>query len=128
MGGVIILALSLGFVRQEVADTDDVDIVEVNHYYDGDGKHVFDQAIFYVWNDEKSRFDVIAWRLIKKPGQVPHRIGNRFVSVWHDAKTLRRVRARIMRESWTQFDPELLERKTLPQEDRPGLSFRKFRR
>jgi hypothetical protein len=47
------------------------------------------------------------------------------VSLWHDEKSrgvLRKVIARLYRETWTIYDPELIEREILPQESRRKLS------
>lgn len=103
---------------------DHVDVIEVNHFYDKHGKLVFDQAIFYEWDDKEGRFQVIDWRLIKKPSQIPRRDWKRgdYVCVWSDGETLRVVRAKSYRETWTQYDPELVERQFLPKEYRKGLT------
>jgi hypothetical protein len=44
-----------------------------------------------------------------------------YSSVWHDGDLLRDVHAESMRESWTQYDPELIEREFLPKERRKEL-------
>lgn len=109
---------------QEVVLKDSVDLVEVNHYHDTRGQHVFDQLIFYDWSSQKKRFQVRAWRLIKSDNQLPrrdHRTGNWLVR-WHDDGTMREVLAKSRRETWTQYDPELVERDNLPQEQRLDLS------
>jgi hypothetical protein len=64
---------------------------------------------------------VRAWRLLKSPSQIPRRDGPLFSTVWHDGDVLRRVRCRSVRETWTQYDPELLERKFLPKDKRDAL-------
>lgn len=103
---------------------DEVDLVEINHYHDARGEHVFDQLIFYDWSSQKRRFQVRAWRLIKNDSQVPrrdHRQGNWLVR-WHDDGILREVVAASRRETWTQYDPELMERDNLPQDQRLDLT------
>ena len=103
--------------------TDRVDLVELNHLYDEQGKHVFDQIIFYDWSARSGRYNVCAWRLLKHPHQVPHwdsKTG-RYVALWRDGRLLRKVQAKTMRESWTQHDPELIERAFLPKEQRREL-------
>jgi len=103
---------------------DMVDLVEVNHYHDARGDHVFDQLIFYDWSSQKHRFQVRAWRLIKTESQLPrrdHRHANWLVR-WHDDGVLREVTAASRRETWTQYDPELIERENLPQDQRLDLS------
>ncbi len=108
----------------EVVLKDSVDLVEVNHYHDARGQHVFDQLIFYDWSSQKRRFQVRAWRLIKAENQMPrrdHRNGTWLVR-WHDDGAMREVTATSRRETWTQYDPELVERGNLPQEQRLDLS------
>ena len=103
---------------------DSVDLVEVNHYHDARGQHVFDQLIFYDWSSQQKRFQVRAWRLIKSDSQLPrreHRSGTWLVR-WHDEGVMREVTAKSRRETWTQYDPELVERENLPQEQRLDLS------
>ena len=103
--------------------SDSVDLIEVNHYYDERGRLVFDQVIFYDWCKTQNRYQVRAWRLLKKPSQIPHRNFNsgEYETTWHDGDVLRRVRSRTYRESWTQHDPELREREHLPKDRRREL-------
>ncbi len=102
---------------------DRVDLIEVNHFYDAKGQLVLDQLIFYDWCPEKSHYDVRTWRLLKSPIQIPrreHRTGQ-FVAIWRDGKVLRKVLARSVRESWTQYDPEMVERAFLARDKRRDL-------
>ena len=103
--------------------SDEVDLIEVNHFYDEHGRLVFDQVIFYDWSTADCRYQVRAWRLLKSPAQIPYRHWDRdaFVTTWHDGEVLRRVCAKSFRETWTQFDPELVEREFLPKERRREL-------
>lgn len=103
--------------------SDQVDVVEVNHYYDDEGEHVFDQLIFRDWDYEANRFQVRAWRLLKSPSQLPARNfqTGTYDVLWHDGDTTRRVEAKVFRESWTQHDPEMRERSFLPKEQRMEL-------
>lgn len=98
--------------------TENVDLVEVNHFYDDQGRHVFDQMIFYDWSSLRNRYQVRAWRLVKSPTQLPHKQWQHdaYVATWQDGDTFREVHAKSMRESWTQHDPELAEREFLPKE------------
>jgi hypothetical protein len=119
---VLVLA-SLCHVGAELVVVDEVDLIEVNHFYDEQGRHVFDQIIFYDWCGIQCRHNVRAWRLLKSPSQRPHRDWDAggHVAVWHDGNFLRRVRSHAVRESWTQYDPELVERDFVPKEQRPDL-------
>lgn len=95
-----------------------VDVLELNHFYDENGRHVFDQFIFWRWNDCEGRFECIAWRLADKVGIAGPSAG---VLCWFDGDRARRVRFGARRETWTQVDPELAERSILPPESRPEL-------
>ncbi|QDV13942.1 hypothetical protein CA51_38340 [Rosistilla oblonga] len=100
-----------------------VDLIELNHFFDEHGRHVFDQVIFYEWSQTHHRFHVKAWRLVKDPQQLPQKswkpIGYR--CVWHDDGVLRKVRSPAYRETWSQVDPERTNRQLLPQDQRIGL-------
>lgn len=102
---------------------DSVDLVEVNHFYDEHGRLVFDQIIFYDWCDVQCRYNVCAWRMLKRASQHPQRDWKKgsYDAVWHENGVLRRVSAKAMRETWTQYDPELIERDFLPKEHRREL-------
>lgn len=107
-----------------------VDLIEVNHFYDENGKKVFSQILFYEWNRFESRHDVLAWRLLRKMNYrkpVRTRKGD-YKIVWDDNGQLREVECLVFRESWTQYDPELIERNYLPKEQRKGLVGRKTSR
>lgn len=100
-----------------------VDLIELNHFVDEDGREVFQQVIFYDWSQTHGRFHVRAWRLVKTPNQLPRKRWNpnRVECTWHDDGILRRVVAPSLRETWTQYDPERANRKLLPEERRKPL-------
>jgi hypothetical protein len=105
---------------------DRVDLIEINHFYDEQGRLVLDQLIFYDWSPSDGRYHVRAWRRVSSPAQIPLRDwrSGDYVAIWHDSKerdVLREVRARSVRETWTQYDPELVEREFLAQEKRRDL-------
>lgn len=103
---------------------DRCDVAEVNHFYDENGRLVFDQVIFYDWDDSKARFQVRAWRLLKTPSQWPLRDRRRggYTSTWNDGDQLRQVFASSFRETWNQVDTEVLERQFLPRDQRRELA------
>ena len=117
------LVVALGLNPTEDVSREKVDLMEVNHFYDEQGRLVFDQVIFYDWSPEHSRYMVRAWRLVKNPSQLPERDwrDGGYLSVWQDGEVVRRVQADSMRETWTQYDPELVEREYLPKERRKEL-------
>lgn len=106
---------------------DQVDLVEINHFYDDQGRLVFDQVIYYDWSTVHSRYQVRDWRLLKTTTQVPLRDWREggYVAEWEDFKQrngMRRVKSKSVRETWTQYDPELVEREFLAQEKRTELN------
>ena len=42
-----------------------VALIELNHFYDQTGRHVYDQVIFYERAPETGRFQVRAWCLVE---------------------------------------------------------------
>lgn len=121
---LLTLVLSLLPQTDGIVTQDTVDVTEVNHFFDECGRHVFDQVIYYVWQDCASRHQVRAWRLLKSPFQWPyyHAPSGEYRSVWLDGDRLRLIHSRSFRETWLQYDPELAERQILPTEDRHDLS------
>lgn len=117
------LVVSLGIAPREDVARETVDLIEINHFYDEHGRLVFDQVIFYDWSKDDARYMVRAWRLVKNPAQLPQRDwkDGGYAAVWQDGELLRHVRAKSIRESWTQYDPELVERDFLPKERRKEL-------
>lgn len=118
-----VLLAALAYSPSEDIVRDHVDLVEVNHYFDEYGRHVFDQTIYYDWCPVQCRYNVRAWRLVKSQSQLPHRDweSGGYVATWHDGSILRKIRADSLRESWTQYDPELIEQEYLPKDKRREL-------
>ncbi len=119
--GVLVFAAAtvLGTVAQDslgLVVRDQVDLIEVNHFFDEHGNLILDQVIFYDWSGPDGRFHVRDWRLLKKAGQWPVRCwrSGRYRSVWRDGNILREIQAPDIRETWTQHDPEVTNRKFLP--------------
>ena len=119
----VVLMSSWGITPQTDISSEQVDLVELNHFYDDQGRHVFDQMIFYDWSAEHNRYQVRAWRLIKNASQQPRHDWDRdvYVATWQDGAVMRKVLAQSMKETWTQHDPELAEREHLPKDQRREL-------
>jgi hypothetical protein len=115
--------VAFGIAPQEDVARESVDLIELNHFYDEHGRLVFDQVIFYDWSSADARYNVRAWRLVKNPAQLPQRdwSSGGYSAMWQDGEQLRHIRSRSIRETWTQYDPELVEREYLPKERRKEL-------
>ena len=131
----IITAISASVVAFAIAPQEDVaresvDLIELNHFYDEHGRLVFDQVIFYDWSAADARYNVRAWRLVKNPAQLPHRdwSSRGYSAMWQDGEQIRYIYSMSIRETWTQYDPELVEREYLPKERRKELRTVKFSR
>jgi len=121
---IALLCSALGTNPIRHVTVDQVEVIEYNHFYDEHGRHVFDQLIFYDWSPRENRYQIRDWRLIKTVSQAPYHDAKRgfYFATWHDGLTLRQVRGASIRETWTQYDPELIERSVLPKEHRRELS------
>jgi len=105
-----------------------IDLIELNHFYDPCGRHVYDQVIFYQLAPETGKYRVRAWCLIedretlsRRPMKDP-RTGRVRVE-WYDSdqKILRRLESPMYRESWTQVDPERMDKRHLDERLRVSL-------
>lgn len=97
------------------------DAIEHNRFYDEEGVLQWSQVIFY--DSVDNQWVVRAWRLVKSDGMLPeldHK-RNEYRVLWLDGLIMREVRAPIVRETWTQFDPELDNRMVVPKEKRREL-------
>lgn len=119
----VVLWTVFGLNPQDDVVRDDVDLIEINHFFDEQGKRILDQLIYYDWCSERCRYQVRAWRLLKSPAQLPRRDWRtgEYSATWHDGDVLRQVRATTVRETWTQYDPELVEREFLAKDRRRDL-------
>ena len=120
----LFVLLLVGGVEQDFCVKDRVDLVEINHLYDLNGRLVINQLIFYEWDSASQRFQIRAWRLLKTNSQLPRRCWEKdcYVCHWRDMNVMRKVYADNVRETWTTYDPEVLERNMFPIEQRTELS------
>ncbi len=107
----------------ELMVRDHVDLVELNHYYDDQGRMVFRQLIFYEWCPANGRFNIRDFCLVRQESQLPIRDHRRgvFSTRWNDDGTHRLVTADLFRRTHTEFDPEVLEREHLEKNKRREL-------
>lgn len=128
---LLILWCQIGYAKNFIKDgvlRDKVDLIEINHFYDEHGRLVFDQEIFWEWSWKDERHNVRAWRLIKVPEMIPSRDWSTggYRALWMDGSDMREVKSDFIRETWEQFDVELLEREFLPKEKRRELKAAKM--
>ncbi len=102
-----------------------VDLIELNHFHEEEGRHVYDQLIFYEWSPSQAKYHVRAWCLVepKEFSKLPTEINGRTVVRWYDKDQQidRRVSSPLYRETWTQVDPERANKKILPENQRTQL-------
>jgi hypothetical protein len=95
--------------------TDKFDNITLHHFYDDNGKLVFDQVIFYdLGVIDYNRGDKIVtsntlvvqgWRLYKWE-QRPNLNSRSCTIIFKDGEVLRKVSAKTFTEQWSQIDPE----------------------
>jgi hypothetical protein len=115
--------LLLSVLPQDITLRDQVDVIELNALFDENGREVFRQVIFLDVNRE-GKEEVVAWRLVKHESQIPRPDccgRGHYTTLWHDGERERVVVAKSFRETWTQFDPELVAREVMPKESRREL-------
>ena len=103
-----------------------VDMIELNHYYDSSGSRIFDQVIFWDRNRTSGCPEVRSWRMASDNEQYTRRpvkseVTGMWSSEWVEHGMRYRIVSRQYRESWTQVDPEQIDRKKLPDSERKGL-------
>ena len=114
---MLLLIATVPFIAPVV---DEVDLVEVNHVYNDQGKHRLTQLIFYNYQRGYDA-EVVDWRILK--GRLPMPKGKKYETIFLDyGKIMRCVIARQYRETWTQYDVEQDERRHLPDRIRKGLT------
>lgn len=127
---LVVLALSSYSIFSSVA-RENVDAIELNHFYDKSGKLVYDQVVFYEFSPVDGKFNVRGWCLVEDSHNLNRRpIKNELSGLYQvdwldtDARVLRKVTSRTFRESWTQTDPERDNKKYLHESSRLSLSRR----
>lgn len=105
-----------------------IDMIELNHFYDPCGRHIYDQVIFYHLSPETGKYRVRAWCLVEDRESLTRRPmrdakTGRVRVEWYDGehKALRHLESGIYRESWTQVDPERMDKRHLDERLRLSL-------
>jgi hypothetical protein len=125
---VSLLSAFTADVRHSQSLVERADLIELNHFYDDLGRHVYDQVIFYEWAPDSKAFQVRAWCLVDPkdcPNCRPWRTHHD--DVWHvrwfdkDNRMVRQIDSDHFRETWTQVDPERANKKKLDEKLRTAL-------
>jgi len=101
------------------------DLLELNHFHDCYGKHVFDQLIFWRWDEPSSEYHVRAWTIDDTGDKHPSR--NYHNDTWtiryfdSTQRFDRSIVSKHFRESWTQRDPERWNKRILDECNRVSL-------
>lgn len=93
----------------------DCNLIEKNNIYDKDGLYTFTQYIYYNWDPELKRNIVIDFVIQETRKFEVIEVNNFFHQKIVKDHKIYKIRAKHFRESWTQFDPEILNKKYLPE-------------
>lgn len=108
---VLLLAANCqGTMPHESVLSDRCDLVELNHFHCEQGHLILSQVVW--WDLHRGEYHVRDWRLLKSESLRPRYDYARgeWRSAWQDGERHREVIAATFRESWTQWDVELLDR------------------
>ena len=95
-----------------VEQIETVDVIEVNHVI-CDGTETFTQMIYWRWKRD-NRLHAEAWRRVETDHRV-NRVRGTYTDTWTRDGKIYKVRSRGFRERWSDYDPELLDRKEWPE-------------
>lgn len=104
---------------------EEVDLIEVNHFHDDLGRHVYDQVVFYSWSKAAGDYHVRSWCLLDDPSRWPRKNFNsgKYHVFWfdRDQRLQREVLATHFLETWTQVDPERANKRLLDERYRTAF-------
>ena len=109
-------AFLLAILPQPWVATDEVFQLERNHFHDCQGQLVFIQLI-----GRERDYHVRFW-ILEKENRVQKDVTSGYILRFDDNGILREIRSPNYYETFTQEDPELLDRDLLPKEQRRPLS------
>lgn len=99
-----------------------VDVTEINHKYSNDGTLTFTQVIYWDYYPCCGTHHVVAWRMYKSIQQYPrHHAHPTYPYISYCSYHQTHIISRSKRETWTQYDPEIDDRRKLPEHQRRGL-------
>ena len=98
-----------------------VDLIELNHNFDKNGKHTFSQVIFYERLPHNGLYRVRDWVLVDERESlcaIPVNRNGLYHSAFIKEGIFYLVRSPLFRESWTHIDPELEDGRVYPKHTR----------
>lgn len=106
---------------------DCVDRIELNHHVcPRTGEMILDQIIFWDYSPAQSCFVVRGWRSHKSFAQTPYHVGpSLYRTCWHDARdsnAMRVVTAGSFVETFTDYDPEIVNGEAFDRNCRKDLA------
>ena len=117
MVAIAICAVMCGVPRVAAQPTTSisVDVIELNHVYDDRCQIRFHQLIYWRWHVSDRKFHVAHWRMVDEQHYVArHGLGFRDCYQMPDFGMRYTVDANSYRETWTQYDRELLDHAEWP--------------
>lgn len=94
---------------------ENVDLIELNHFYDKKGLWLYDQTIFWTIDPNTGKMHVRSWLLIDHHKKIS-KTNNIFIVRYVDDKnTYRIIKSINFKESRTQFDPERENKEICPE-------------
>jgi len=103
-----------------------VDLIELNHYRCSDN-YGFTQLIFWEWSPNKRRYIVRDWVIADGLDRQPREVDGFHECVVECSDIKYRVRSRLFRETFTDFDPERRDLKNHEQSERNLMPWRHAR-
>lgn len=97
------------------------DCVELNSYFGSDGVRNLSQLIWWDWHMGRQEYGVVAWMMAKHDNHRPTRHRNGWRTIYWTGQGMFVITAASRRITWTQYDPEILDRAKTPREGRRGF-------
>lgn len=98
-------------------------VMEINHRYDDQGRHCYDQIILWDWNPQYRRHHVALWLLIDQTRhEMPRKVGDMWYFTIPKLEGPQvKIKSKIRRETWTDYDPERKDKELFDEKYRRGL-------
>ena len=103
--------------------TEVIDLIEINHYQEANGRLSFDQVILYDWSHRHRAYVVRDYKVIRSPFLYPYKDWETGTirMRWREDGIVQEVVGSNWRETWTKYDPEKENTQIVPRSDRVGL-------